>query len=303
MEELGLNVLAAPNSLKGTTYLKNSPQARAEDLMWAFENKQIKGIIANIGGNDSERILPFISSHTIHDHPKILCGYSDILSLHLYCHQIGLITYYGDHLLTTIAEAQAWHSYSRYWFNKVFFDDAPIGEIAPSDDWSYDSNNHIDPTYRKNYIQNDGYQRVQGKGVVHGELFGGHGGMMEYQKDSPIHIQKQDFQNKIFFFEDIPQVCDVAYMGSFFDWLGQNGYLQVMRGVIIGKMQAPFSFDPFAERIREIVSGKYGLRELPILYGMNFGHANPICVLPYGVMAELDMDHLRFSIRESGVTA
>ena len=46
--EFGLNVIEAPNSLRGEEYLKNNPKARAEDLMWAFE-KNVNGIIANIG--------------------------------------------------------------------------------------------------------------------------------------------------------------------------------------------------------------------------------------------------------------
>ena len=39
LEDMGLQVAAAPNSQKGEEYLQNRPQARAEDLMWAFENK------------------------------------------------------------------------------------------------------------------------------------------------------------------------------------------------------------------------------------------------------------------------
>ena len=55
------------------------------------------------------------------------------------------------------------------------------------------------------------------------------------------------------------------------------------------------------ERIRQVVSRKYGLTDLPILYGVNFGHTSPICILPYGAEAELDMENLRFTILESGV--
>ena len=71
LESLGLKVVAAPNSLKGTSFLASSPEARAEDLMWSFENKAVKAIIANIGGNDSINLLPFLSPRTILDNPKI----------------------------------------------------------------------------------------------------------------------------------------------------------------------------------------------------------------------------------------
>ena len=150
LQEIGLNVVAAPNSLKGTSFLANSPEARAEDLIWAFENKNVNAIIANIGGNDAIKLIPYLSSKIILENPKILCGYSDIMSLHLYCHQLGLSTFYGDNLLTTIAEAECWHPYSKYWFEKVLFDNSPIGEISPSSDWTFEPNNHTNPKYIRN---------------------------------------------------------------------------------------------------------------------------------------------------------
>jgi len=303
LEELGLHVVAAPHSLKGADFLEKHPEKRAEDVMWAFENKQVKAIIANIGGNDSHKLLPYLKPEIILQNPKIFCGYSDVMNLHLYCHQLGLSTFYGPNLLTTVAEAGEWHTYSKEWFQKVFFQEELIGEIVPSADWSYDAHDHTNPQHMRQYSSNEGYERVQGKGVVRGRLFGGHGGLMEYEEGSPISLTQADFTNKILFFEDIPEFCDVEYMGKFFDWLGRNGYLQVLKGVVIGKMCTAEPFTPYAEEIRRIVSGKYGLQDMPIMYGMNFGHASPICILPYGAEAELDMEQLRFRITESGVAS
>lgn len=302
LEELGLHVVAAPYSLKGADFLEKHPKKRAEDVMWAFENKQVKAIIANIGGNDSHKLLPYLDPEVIRQNPKIFCGYSDVMNLHLYCHQLGLSTFYGPNLLTTVAEAGEWHPYSKYWFQKVFFETKPTGEISPSRDWSYDTHDHTNPQHTRQHIINEGYERVQGKGVVRGRLFGGHGGLMEYGIDSPITLTKEDFSDTILFFEDIPEFCDVEYMGEFFDWLGRKGYLQVLKGVIIGKMCTPDSFRPYTEKIRQVVSGKYGLTDLPILYGVNFGHASPICILPYGAEARLDIEQRRFTIIDSGVS-
>ena len=301
LESLGLKVLAAPNSLKGTSFLASSPEARAEDLMWSFENKAVKAIIANIGGNDSINLLPFLSPRTILDNPKILCGYSDIMTLHLYCYRLGLETFYGDNLLTTIAEQQKWHPYSKHWFEKVFFNDSVIGDIYPSDDWSYSPNHHTNPTYSKEYQLNPGYCRVQGIGIVQGRLFGGHGGMSEYEENCGIKLNKSDFEEKIFFYEDIQEVCTPKYIGDFFDWMGRQGYLQVLNGIIIGKMRIKDSFALYANEIKRIVTGKYGLDKLPILYNLNFGHTSPICILPYGAKAEIDADNLKFRILESAV--
>ena len=83
MQELGLRVAAAPNSMRGTDYLSKNPEARAEDIMWAFENKEVRAIIANIGGNDSIKVIPYIESKVISDNPKIFICYYDVMKLHL----------------------------------------------------------------------------------------------------------------------------------------------------------------------------------------------------------------------------
>ena len=302
LKELGLNVVSAPNALRGTSYLKQNPQARADDLMWAFENREVKAIIANIGGNDSERLFPYLSDEVIVRNPKIFCGYSDIMSLHLYCYRLGLTTFYGDNLLTTIAESGQWHPYSRYWFEKTFFDNSAIGRIEPSADWSFDVGSHTDKTYKKTYLPNQGYQYVQGQGTVRGRLFGGHGDLRSLKKpDGTAIVERKDFDDSILFFEDIPEVCNADSMAEFFDWLGKNGFLQILRGVIIGKMRMQGSFQPYADRIRTVITDKYHCPDLPVMSDLNFGHSSPIFILPYGARAELNIDELKFRILESGV--
>lgn len=63
-EVFGLEVIPMPNSLKGADYLYKNPQTRAEDLMIAFKDESIKGIFANIGGEDSIRLLPYIEFYS-----------------------------------------------------------------------------------------------------------------------------------------------------------------------------------------------------------------------------------------------
>ncbi|MBR5419663.1 MAG: LD-carboxypeptidase [Lachnospiraceae bacterium] len=297
LEALGLKVVSAPNSLRGSSFLKEHPEARAEDVNWAFENKEVKAIIANIGGNDAERILPYLSEESIRKNPKILCGYSDVLALHLYCYRLGLMTFYGDNLLTNIAENGAWHPYSRKWFEKCFFEDGGLGSIEASEDWSYDPCKHTDKGYRKNYIPNRGYLRVQGRGKVRGRLFGGHGELLKLKDPSgrPL-VRERDLEGCIFFFEDIPECCRPSDMAEFFDSLGRLGLLQRIRGIIIGKMRMKESFDAYASSLREVIGGGYGLTELPVMADMNFGHTSPVFILPYGMEAELDMDRMRLSI-------
>ena len=44
LEEYGLEVVAMTNTLKGTDYLYRHPEARAQDLMDAFKDSEIKAV-------------------------------------------------------------------------------------------------------------------------------------------------------------------------------------------------------------------------------------------------------------------
>jgi len=54
-DEFGLVVVEMPHTLRDAGWLHRNPQARAEDLMAAFRDPTIKGIICTIGGDDSIR--------------------------------------------------------------------------------------------------------------------------------------------------------------------------------------------------------------------------------------------------------
>ncbi len=299
LTELGLKVIAAPNSLKGSSYLSENPRARAEDVLWAFENESISAIIANVGGNDSIKIIPYIDPSTIRKHPKILIGFSDVMNLHILCYQCGLSSFYGDNLLSPIAETQGWHGYSKKWFKKVLFDPSPIGSIEPATEWTYERVDYSDKSYTRRYYPNTGYELLQGEGVVRGRLFGGHCGLAELE-NTCISLSAEDFRDTILFLEDIPECFTAQSILSFLEWLDHLGALPGINGMVIGKPHENTTFSAQKEVIKQFFSSR-GLEHLPILYGLNFGHSSPICMMPYGAKAEINCLDQSFAILDSGV--
>lgn len=300
LENIGLVVVSAPNAMKGEKYLAENPKARAEDIMWAFENKNINAIIANIGGSDSINILPYLNAKTITDNPKIFIGYSDVMNIHLFCYKAGLSTFYGHNLLPVIAEIPSYHPYSSRWFEKVLFRKEHVGIIEPSDNYSCDENSYFDNTVSKVYHKYSGYLWIQGAGKIHGRLFGGHTGLNELS-GTPIEITAEDFRNKILFLEDLAEFLSPEQLADFVDWLGTIGALQMLNGMLIGKLCEYAAFDEHKNALLRIVKEKYNLVDLPIVANLNFGHTSPMCILPYGAMAEIDCDNQLFRILESGV--
>jgi muramoyltetrapeptide carboxypeptidase LdcA involved in peptidoglycan recycling len=51
----------------------------------------------------------------------------------------------------------------------------------------------------------------------------------------------------------------------------------------------------------KVVTEKEGLTGIPIIAGIDFGHTDPMFVLPYGIQAENNCEERRFAIVENAV--
>ena len=64
LKDFGLNPIFLPHSLKGLDFIKEHPEARAEDLIHAFSDDSIDMILCAIGGDDTYRLLPYLLKMT-----------------------------------------------------------------------------------------------------------------------------------------------------------------------------------------------------------------------------------------------
>lgn len=296
-----LQVAPMPNSLKGTEYLYNHPEARAEDLMAAFRDPDIKAIFTNIGGEDSIRLLPYIDFKVIHNNPKIFMGYSDTTIPHLFCLKAGVSSFYGPSILVDFAENIEMHPYTVDKIKRTLFSNKAIGEIETAAEWTSE---HVEWTEanknRKRVMQpNSGYEVLQGKGVVQGRLIGGCIEVLEFAKGTVLWPDEKYWDGCILFFETSEEKTEPTYIRYWLRNYAAQGILQKANGMIFAK--------PYDEKYREeykeeilTVMREYGLTNLPILYNLNFGHTEPKCILPYGAQAEINCSKGSFSIQESG---
>ncbi|MCB5935677.1 LD-carboxypeptidase [Caldibacillus thermoamylovorans] len=296
-----LQVAPMPNSLKGTEYLYNHPEARAEDLMAAFRDPDIKAIFTNIGGEDSIRLLPYIDFKVIHNNPKIFMGYSDTTIPHLFCLKAGVSSFYGLSILVDFAENIEMHPYTVDKIKRTLFSNKAIGEIETAAEWTSE---HVEWTEanknRKRVMQpNSGYEVLQGKGVVQGRLIGGCIEVLEFAKGTVLWPDEKYWDGCILFFETSEEKTEPTYIRYWLRNYAAQGILQKANGMIFAK--------PYDEKYREeykeeilTVMREYGLTNLPILYNLNFGHTEPKCILPYGAQAEINCSKGSFSIQESG---
>ena len=301
-DEFGLAVVEMENALKGSEYLYNQPEARARDLMDAFREPSVRAVFSCIGGEESVRLLPYIDFSAIRDNPKIFMGYSDSTITHLMCLKAGLSSFYGSSVLAEFAENVKIFDYTARWLRRALFEAEPLGAVPPSPEWTGEYLEWLPENAGrlKAMRPNRGYELLQGVGVVRGRLIGGCMEVLEMAKGTALWPEMSAFDGAILFFEtseDMPPPDFVRY------WLrnyGSMGVLQRVRALLFGKPYQEKHYEAYRDAIRRVLA-EWGLSGLPVLANMSFGHNEPMCVLPYGALAEVDCENGTFSILEPGV--
>lgn len=315
LKSFGLQSVFMPNALKGFNYLKENPEARAEDLKTAFADDTIKGIICAIGGDDTFRLLPYLLEDEVFlDHvkntPKLFTGFSDTTGNHLMFYKLGMTSYYGPNFLNDLAEldsemlpytTQAFRSY----LNNPSTTNIPSSELWYEErtDFSKQAIN----TPRIRHTEQYGYERLRGTGIVSGALLGG---CLEslydllkgarYPEEKALAKQYNIFpditewQNKILFTETSEETPTPDHFERMLEALNDLGIFEAVKAIIVGKPQNEVYYQEYKEVLVRVTEQA----QTPILYNLNFGHAYPKTVLPYGLEAQIDFNELEFSIIE-----
>jgi len=301
-EVFGLEVIEMPHALKGSDYVYNHPEKRAEDLMTAFQDPSIQAIVANIGGNDSIRMLPYIDFDVIRNNPKIFIGYSDSTITHMIAYKAGISTIYGPTLLVDFAENIEMHPYTIEHIKRTLFDNASIGEILPAPEWTSEYLPWIETnknTARK-YQANHGYELLQGQGIAKGHLIGGCFEVFDELRGTDLFPSLDAFSDAILFLETSEDKPNPITIECSLRIYGIMGILNRLNGVLWGKPQDQAYYEEYKEAIKKVLA-EFNCQDLPVLFNMNFGHTEPKICLPYGAKAQIDCSTASFSILESGV--
>jgi len=104
------------------------------------------------------------------------------------------------------------------------------------------------------------------------------------------------------------ETCDENIMQNRLEYMLRNycatGIIQNCSGIIFGRPAAISYENGDFKRYDEIIKtvlNEYGLTDLPVITQMDFGHTDPMFIIPYGAIAEIDSVNKTFSIVENGV--
>ncbi len=307
-DEFGLVVVEMPHTLREADWLADHPGARADDLMGAFADPSIKAIISTIGGDDSIRILPYLDLDTIRANPKVFLGYSDTTISHLACLKAGLVSFYGPSIMAGFGENGGLFPYMVNSVRKTLFSSAPIGEIAPNRaGWTVEILDWAEPknqSRRRKLNPSQGWKVLQGAGVRRGHLVGGCFEVLDWLRGTDYWPAPDLWQNAILFLETSEEAPSPIEVLRGLRSYAAMGILERLSGILFarpGGEVPPAQFAEYDQAILEVVAREEGLTDLPVISGMDFGHTDPMFVLPYGVQAEIDCGTGRFAILEGAV--
>lgn len=303
LRDFGLEPVFMPHALDGTEILHNRPDYRAEDLKTAFFDPSIRGIFTAIGGDDTYRLLPYLMEDAafmaqVRKMPKVFSGFSDTTNNHLMFHRLGLQTFYGPCFLCDFAEAgKTMLPYTAAAVGTFFGRRDPI---RPSEIW-YEEREDFSAaavgTERISHRETHGFELLQGPGVFEGELLGGcleslydiltstrYADQAELSRRYRIFPAQEEWRGKVMFLETCEERPAPELVARELEAIRETGAFSEIAGLIVGKPQNEAYYEAYKAVYRDILRDP----ALPVLYNVNFGHAYPRTVLPYGARVRVD---------------
>jgi len=307
-DALGLDVIEMPHARADAAWLDANPKARADDLMAAFVDPEVKGIIASIGGDDTIRLIPHVDLNVIAENPKAFLGYSDTTVIGFLCLKAGLISFYGPTIMSGFAENGGPSEYMISAVKNVLFSDQPAGPIrANREGWTVERLDWSDPgnQNRRRVLQPSSGPRVlRGTGEVQGRLIGGCAETIETLKGTEWWPPLDYWRGAILFYETSEEQPSPVQVGRWLRNFAAQGILQVINGILLarpGGYGLPLCDHASYDAAVLQALNEAGLDRLAVLANLDFGHTDPIFTLPFGAQAEIDCDKTELTLLESAV--
>lgn len=305
LEALGYQVVLTPNAIKSSKYIHQHPDKRAEDLMNALKDPEIDAIICMIGGSDTIRLLPYIDFEVIANYPKLFIGYSDTTVNHFMFYHASVTSIYGPTALVEFAENKAIHDYTlTHFLELVTGENTPLSLKASQQwtseflDWADSTNAEIQRTMQ---AEQHFHEFLQGEGVTKGKLLGGCLETFPIMMGTKIWPKLKEWEGKILFIETSELIISPSLFAILLRGLAAQGIFHQISGILVGKPVNEKFYNEYKATLLQIIRDECKLKQLPIVYNLNFGHTSPMLSLPMGCTLEIDCTNQTLTLLESPV--
>lgn len=291
-ERFGLEPVVYSTAEKDTEYLNNHPEEKAEEIMEAFEDPKIKGVVAVTGGDEQMRVLKHMEPKRLKQNPTRFYGLSDNTNLHIYLQQLGLQSFYGGQFLPDMMSDEDLAEYTFQNLEKAFFQQS-LGVIEASEQFTDEfveitQDEIIDERRR---FENEGWKFENFEGGVSGHLFGGCFEIVYWQLASGM-IDK-DVPGDILALEASEEAPSETEVKRWLMCMGERGFLQEFDAIIVGRpVRQPLHSEKRTIEEKEKYHRKHKevIREeveryspgTPVVFDVDFGHTDPKIPLQLG---------------------
>lgn len=277
-------------------WLAGSRGERLADLHDAFADPEVRCVLSAIGGNHSAQLLEGLDLDLIREHPKLVCGYSDTITLLLALHaRTGLLTVYGPALLPEFGEIGGPDPEVVDWFERVTSSTAPAGAL-PSIPWQAVEDRAIsDAEGRARPRMRPEPRLVLRGGEASGRLLVGCLPSIRTLIGTPW---EPDWSGSLLVIETPESPYDPSWADADLTHLRNAGILGSIAALAVGRTDG-WSGAGRAQ-LHACVLDACRDTDYPVIAGVECSHAAPLLALPIGVLATLVDDQL--IIEEAVVT-
>ncbi|OVE86265.1 S66 family peptidase [Natronolimnobius baerhuensis] len=300
-EVFDLEPVEFPTVAMGNEELADEPEARARDIMDAFADPEINGVIALIGGNDQIRVLEHLDPKVLRANPTRFYGYSDNTNLALYLWNLGIVSYYGPCVFTELAMDGEMFEHTIAYTERAFFANS-FGEIQPAERFTDEPGDWADPDsleQARDTEANPGWHWAGGDDPVSGRVWGGCLEILDQQFLADRYLpDEDDLEGTILALETSGELPDSRWVAGVLRALGERGLLERFAGVLVGRPAARSHLDDrprerrdaYRDQQREAIEGvleRYN-PSAPLVCNVDFGHTWPTTPIPLGSVVEID---------------
>ena len=290
LRELGLVPVEYPTTRK----LGASKEERMKDLIDAFENPEIKGIITTIGGDDQVTYAKLLPPGPFRKNPKPYFGFSDNTHIMNFLWLNGIPSYYGGALFTQFAMIGGIDSFTKEYLSRALFEEGER-ELLSSlfrNDVSVNWNDPDSVNGALAFEKDDGWYwdaTADGEGITWGGCVESIDELLRHNVEIPT---LENFKKIILVLETSEELPEASYIRRVIRALGERGYLEHVQGVLVGRAKAwefgdqksPEERATYRQAQRDVIASTVRAYNsaVPIVQNLDFGHTNPQMPLPYG---------------------
>ncbi|RRK10870.1 LD-carboxypeptidase [Lactiplantibacillus garii] len=275
-------------------YRAGTIQARAAEINALIHDDRLDVLMATIGGNNTNAVLPYLDYEYLNRHPKTVVGYSDVTALLLavQTQAPACRVIYGPALVASLGEwsplvEPTWENF----LTIVSAASHATVTVSAPEKWTDEACNWEQFEHPKKLRPNAWHYTQQP--VLSGRLMGGNLNTMYGLFKSQYYPELQ--AGDLLFIEDAEK--DAATLEKNFVMLQLAGVFQRVAGVILGK-HALFDDAGTHRRPVDILLEVLNGQPLPIIYDYDSCHTVPMISTPLGSHVQIDAEQRTITFQD-----